>query len=236
MLTKKQLELLLFIDAHMKTHHTAPSFEEMKEAVKLRSKSGIHRLVTALEERGFLRRLPHRARALEVVKVPQPRSEERPHLVPSSGLRGNVIPGDFGQQERAGNAAPGRPRVVSVPLYGRIAAGVPIEALRDESTRLDLPASLLGSGEHYALEVEGDSMIEAGIFDGDTAIIQRCDTAENGAIVVALVDDNEVTLKRLRRKGESIALEPANPAYETRIFGPSRVRVQGRLVGLIRRY
>ena len=240
MLTKKQLELLLFIDAHMKTNHTAPSFEEMKEAVKLRSKSGIHRLVTALEERGFLRRLPHRARALEVVKVPQQQragGEDRPHLVPaSSGLRGNVIPGDFGQQERAGKPATARPRVVSVPLYGRIAAGVPIEALRDESTRLDLPASLLGSGEHYALEVEGDSMIEAGIFDGDTALIQRCDSAENGAIVVALVDDNEVTLKRLRRKGESIALEPANPAYETRIFGPSLVRVQGRLVGLLRRY
>ncbi len=240
MLTKKQLELLLFIDSHMKSHHTAPSFEEMKEAVKLRSKSGIHRLVTALEERGFLRRLPHRARALEVVKVPQQRiavsGEDRPHLVPSSGgLRGNVIPGDFGQQqERGGGAA--RARVVSVPLYGRIAAGVPIEALRDESTRLELPSSLLGSGEHYALEVEGDSMINAGIFDGDTALIQRCETAENGAIVVALVDDSEVTLKRLRRKGESIALEPANPAYETRIFGPSRVRVQGRLVGLMRRY
>ncbi|MSO74605.1 MAG: transcriptional repressor LexA [Alphaproteobacteria bacterium] len=241
MLTKKQLELLLFIDSHMKTNHTAPSFEEMKEAVKLRSKSGIHRLVTALEERGFIRRLPHRARALEVVKVPQQRvvgGEDRPHLVPSSnGLRGNVISGDFGQQqERTGGASTSRPRVVSVPLYGRIAAGVPIEALRDESTRLDLPASLLGSGEHYALEVEGDSMIDAGIFDGDTALIQRCETAENGAIVVALVDDSEVTLKRLRRKGESIALEPANPAYETRIFGPSRVRVQGRLVGLMRRY
>ncbi len=237
MLTKKQLELLLFIDSHMKSNHTAPSFEEMKEAVKLRSKSGIHRLVTALEERGFLRRLPHRARALEVVKVPQQRgAEERPYLVPASGgLRGNVIPGDFGQQERANNAA-ARPRVVSVPLYGRIAAGAPIEALRDEATRLDLPASLLGSGEHYALEVEGDSMINAGIFDGDTALIQRCDSAENGAIVVALVDDSEVTLKRLRRKGESIALEPANPAYETRIFGPSRVCVQGRLVGLLRRY
>jgi len=236
-LTKKQLELLLFIDSHLKTHGTAPSFEEMKEAVKLRSKSGIHRLVTALEERGFLRRLPHRARALEVTKIPQPRTEElRPQLVASNtGPRGNVIPGDFGQ-DRNGNGQGNRPRTISVPLYGRIAAGAPIEALRDESTRIDLPTSFLGTGEHYALEVEGDSMIEAGIYDGDTAIIQRCDTAHNGTIVVALVDDNEVTLKRLRRKGESIALEPANPAYETRIFGPSRVRVQGRIVGLLRRY
>ncbi|MGD9535793.1 MAG: transcriptional repressor LexA [Alphaproteobacteria bacterium] len=235
MLTKKQLELLLFIDSHMKKHQTAPSFEEMKEAVKLRSKSGIHRLVTALEERGFLRRLPHRARALEVMKLPQQKGEERPHLVSSASRPANVIPGDFGH-DRGNGAGNGRPRVVSVPLYGRIAAGAPIEALRDDTARLDLPTSLLGSGEHYALEVEGDSMIEAGIFDGDTAIIQRCDTAENGTIVVALVDDSEVTLKRLRRKGESIALEPANPAYETRIFGPSRVRVQGRLIGLLRRY
>jgi repressor LexA len=240
MLTRKQLELLLFIDAHLKTHGTAPSFEEMKEAVKLRSKSGIHRLVTALEERGFLRRLPHRARALEVTRIPQTRGEDvRPQLVASNpGPRGNVIPGDFGQERSSppGNGAASRPRTVSVPLFGRIAAGAPIEALRDETNRIDLPTSLLGPGEHYALEVEGDSMIDAGIIDGDTAIIQRCDTAENGTIVVALVDDNEVTLKRLRRKGESIALEPANPAYEARIFGPSRVRVQGRLVGLIRRY
>jgi repressor LexA len=234
-LTKKQLELLLFIDAHMKKHQTAPSFEEMKEAVRLRSKSGIHRLVTALEERGFLRRLPHRARALEVMKLPQQKSEERPHLVSSGSRPANVIAGDFGH-DRSNAGGNGRPRVVSIPLLGRIAAGAPIEALRDDTARLELPTSLLGSGEHYALEVEGDSMVEAGIFDGDTAIIQRCDTAENGTIVVALVDDSEVTLKRLRRKGESIALEPANPTYETRIFGPSRVRVQGRLVGLIRRY
>jgi repressor LexA len=236
-LTRKQLELLLFIDSHLKSHGTAPSFEEMKGAVRLRSTSGIHRLVTALEERGFLRRLPHRARALEVVRVPQTRGEEaRPHLVPAGSTpRTNVIPGDFGH-ERPGNGSGARGRLISVPLYGRIAAGAPIEALRDDSARIELPASLVGTGEHYALEIEGDSMIDAGIYDGDTAVIQRCDTAENGAIVVALVDDNEVTLKRLRRKGESIALEPANQTYETRIFGPNRVKVQGRLVGLLRRY
>jgi repressor LexA len=170
-----------------------------------------------------------------VTKLPQQKSEERPHLVSSGSRPANVIAGDFGH-DRSSASGNGRPRVVSIPLLGRIAAGAPIEALRDDTARLELPTSLLGSGEHYALEVEGDSMVDAGIFDGDTALIQRCDTAENGTIVVALVDDSEVTLKRLRRKGESIALEPANPTYETRIFGPSRVRVQGRLVGLIRRY
>lgn len=235
MLTRKQLELLQFIDSHLRSHGTAPSFEEMKLAVSLRSKSGIHRLVAALEERGFLRRLPHRARALEVVHMPQMRgSEARPHLVART-MRGNVIQGAFGQ-ERSADAADTGAASVGIPLYGRIAAGAPIEAWRDETSTIELPATMLGSGEYYALEVEGDSMIEAGILDGDTAIIERCDAADNGTIVVALVDDNEVTLKRLRRKGESIALEPANAAYETRIFGPHRVRVQGRLAGLLRKY
>lgn len=234
MLTRKQLELLIFIDEHLKEHGTAPSFEEMKEAVHLKSKSGIHRLVTALEERGFLRRLPHRARALEVLKLP-PSHDSGVERLPAGGFEPSVIQGDFRQQRMETHASDGEDSV-TLPLFGRIAAGRPIEALRDESNTIDVPASLLETGEHYALEVDGDSMVDAGIFDGDTAIIQRCDTADNGAIVVALVDDHEVTLKRLRRKGESIALEPANKSYETRIFGPSRVKVQGRLTGLIRKY
>lgn len=230
-LTKKQLELLLFIDSHLTSNGTAPSFEEMKEAVNLRSKSGIHRLVTALEERGFLRRLPHRARALEVVKLPPSHPGEAPQR--AGGFKPSVIEGNFGH----GRPVSGKgDESVGLPLYGRVAAGMPIEALRDESNSIDVPASLLGSGEHYALEVDGDSMVDAGILDGDMAIIERCDTAENGAIIVALVDDAEVTLKRIRRKGESIALEPANSAYETRIFGPGRVKVQGSLKGIIRKY
>ena len=233
MLTKKQLELLLFIAGHLKKHGTAPSFEEMKMAVNLKSKSGIHRLVTALEERGFLRRLPHRARALEITKLPWSHHAE----VAEPGNRGfhpSVIEGDFSQNRNNRAAEPSES--VSLPLYGRIAAGMPIEALRDESNTISIPATMLGKGDHYALEIDGDSMIEAGILDGDTAVIERCETAENGTIVVALVDESEVTLKRLRRKGESIALEPANMSYETRIFGPGRVRVQGRLTGIIRSY
>tara|TARA_Y100000588_G_scaffold231585_1_gene245326 strand:- start:612 stop:1313 length:702 start_codon:yes stop_codon:yes gene_type:complete len=232
-LTKKQLELLLFIDQHLKHHGTAPSFEEMKIAVNLKSKSGIHRLVTALEERGFLRRLPHRARALEVAKLP-PSHGASSHSSSGKAFRPSVIEGDFTQGRDRRPADP--EEVISIALYGRIAAGLPIEAMRDESTSIGVPATMLGNGDHYALEVDGDSMIEAGIFDGDTAIIKRCETADNGSIVVALVDDSEVTLKRLRRKGESIALEPANEIYETRIFGPGRVRVQGRLVGILRNY
>ena len=233
MLTKKQLELLLFIDGHLKEQGTAPSFEEMKKAVNLKSKSGIHRLVTALEERGFLRRLPHRARAMEITKLPPSHGAQA--VQPAhKGFHPSVIEGDFSQSRghRASDSSAG----VSLPLYGRIAAGMPIEALRDDTNFIDVPAGLLAKGDHYALEVDGDSMIEAGILDGDTAIIERCESAENGAIVVALVDESEVTLKRLRRKGESIALEPANKAYETRIFGPGRVRVQGRLAGLMRNY
>jgi repressor LexA len=233
MLTKKQLELLLFIDGHLKEQGTAPSFEEMKKAANLKSKSGIHRLVTALEERGFLRRLPHRARALEITKLPPSHGVQAAQPA-HKGFHPSVIEGDFSQSR--GHRASDSSASVSLPLYGRIAAGMPIEALRDDTNFIDVPAGLLAKGDHYALEVDGDSMIEAGILDGDTAIIERCESAENGAIVVALVDESEVTLKRLRRKGESIALEPANKAYETRIFGPGRVRVQGRLAGLMRNY
>ena len=234
MLTKKQRELLLYINQRLTATGISPSFDEMKDALSLKSKSGIHRLVSGLEERGFIRRLPHRARALEVVKLPEESAAgvagERSRFSPT------VIRGDFT------GALPGAPvapdvAAVDLPLYGRIAAGTPIEALRDQSMTVGVPASMLSRGsEHYALEVAGDSMIDAGILDGDTVIIQRSDTAENGAVVVALVDNEEVTLKRLRRRGASIALEPANKAYETRIFGPDRVKVQGRLVALMRRF
>jgi repressor LexA len=240
MLTRKQYELLVFINRRLSDGGVSPSFEEMKEALGLKSKSGIHRLISGLEERGFIRRLPHRARALEVVRLPEDTA--------ISGARGRsggtaersrfsptVIRGDFKA------ALPGTPisssdEAVQLPLYGRIAAGTPIEALRDQSNSIGVPAGMLGNGEHYALEVAGDSMVDAGILDGDTVLVQRCDTAESGQIVVALIDNNEVTLKRLRRRGDSIALEPANKDYETRIFGPDRVKVQGRLVGLLRRY
>ena len=234
MLTRKQYELLVFIHKHLNEHGISPSFDEMKDALNLRSKSGIHRLVGGLEERGFIRRLPHRARALEVVKLPE-ESAVAP-AVERGRFSPNVIRGDFR------GSLPGTPvtqdvEALDLPLYGRIAAGTPIEALRDQTATVGVPTSLLGrSGEHYALEVAGDSMIDAGILDGDTIIIQRCDTAENGTVVVALVDNEEVTLKRLRQRGASIALEPANKAYETRIFGPDRVQVQGRLVALMRRF
>jgi repressor LexA len=255
MLTRKQHELLLFINRHLSEHGVSPSFDEMKEALNLKSKSGIHRLITGLEERGFLKRLAHRARALEVVRLPgeaavtatgaTPLAGKRePGFVPPSGFVPNVIPGRF--RGPLSGAAPANPpptgagegdgEAVNIPLYGKIAAGTPIEALRDPANTIAVPPAMLGRGEHYALTIEGDSMIEAGILDGDTVVIERCDTAENGAIVVALVDDIEATLKRLRRNRGSIALEPANAAYETRIFGPDRVKVQGKLVGLIRRY
>jgi repressor LexA len=239
MLTRKQFDLLTFINRRLAETGISPSFDEMKEALGLKSKSGIHRLITGLEERGFIRRLAHRARALEVLRLPEkaaiPVGIQAAAAAPPTRFSPNVIHGNFrgalpGAQPAAESEA------VELPLYGRIAAGTPIEALRDHTAAIDVPASILGNGEHYALEVDGDSMIEAGIFDGDTIIIQRCDTAESGTVVVALIDDQEVTLKRLRRKGDSIALEPANPAYETRIFGPDRVQVQGRLVGLMRKY
>ena len=235
MLTRKQYELLIFINRRLSDGGVSPSFEEMKEALGLKSKSGIHRLISGLEERGFIRRLPHRARALEVVKLPEESAAspaaERSRFSPT------VIRGDFkAALPGASTSISSDGEAVQLPLYGRIAAGTPIEALRDQTNSIGVPAGLLGNGEHYALEVAGDSMVDAGILDGDTVLIQRCETAESGQIVVALVDSNEVTLKRLRRRGDSIALEPANKDYETRIFGPDRVKVQGRLVGLMRRY
>ena len=245
MLTRKQYELLIFIDRRLRSTGVSPSFDEMKEALDLKSKSGIHRLITGLEERGFIRRLPHRARALEVIKLPEnlsldslPESEDLPQPIPEAveppKFSPNVIRGDF-KAAMPGASVGIAADAIDLPLYGKIAAGTPIEALRGPET-VSVPASLLGRGDHYALTVEGDSMIDAGILDGDTVILRRCDTADSGAIVVALVDGAEATLKRLRRKGDSIALEPANQKYETRIFGPDRVTVQGRLVGLLRQY
>jgi repressor LexA len=255
MLTRKQHELLIFIDRHLKTSGYSPSFDEMKEALNLRSKSGIHRLISALEERGFLSRRHHQARALEVLRLPgdsgptmavvggqsaTPRpvavlrdQPKRPEASP--GFAPTVIQGDFSARLAGVRAAP-EVGAVQLPLYGRIAAGLPIEAMRDTTSYFEVPVALLGPGEHYALEVAGDSMIDAGIQDGDTVIIRRAETAENGQIVVALVDEEEVTLKRLRRRGNSVALEPANQRHESRIFPAERVRVQGRLVALMRRY
>ena len=234
MLTRKQHELLVFIDRHLKSTGFSPSFEEMKDALSLRSKSGIHRLISALEERGFLQRRHHRARALEVTRLPEGMADIADVAAPPT-FQPNVIRGDFSPR-LPGVRAPEAATAVQLPLYGRIAAGLPIEAMRDSPDHIEVPTALLGAGEHYALEVAGDSMIDAGILDGDTVIIRRSDTAENGQIVVALVDENEVTLKRLRRRGASIALEPANTRHETRIFPADRVRVQGRLVGLLRNY
>lgn len=222
MLTKKQYELLIFINERLKETGVSPSFDEMKEALHLKSKSGIHRLITALEERGFVRRMPHRARALDIVKLPDT-------MTPSLS---KVVRANTPRLPRPSNDD----KSIPVAVMGRIAAGTPIEALQNESHQISIPIELMRSGEHYALEVHGDSMIDAGILDGDTAIIQRCDTAENGEIVVALVEGHEATLKRLRRKGDMIALEAANPAYETRIFRGEQIRIQGRLAGLIRKY
>ena len=225
MLTAKQKELLLYIHERIKETGVSPSFDEMKEALDLASKSGIHRLITALEERGFLRRLPHRARALEVLKMP----DSAATAAPPKG-RQSFRPSVVGEGRSNGASAAG------IPILGQIAAGVPIEAIQSEVGRITPPEDLLGSGDHFALEVKGDSMIQAGILDGDVVIIKRSETADSGDIVVALVDNEEATLKRLRKRGNSIALEAANPAYETRIFGPDRVRVQGKLVAMIRRY
>ena len=243
MLTRKQHELLTFIDKHLKATGFSPSFEEMKEALQLRSKSGIHRLISALEERGFLRRRHHRARALEVVRLPNEVGREIEVVaaaIPDEeaqtpAFSPNVIQGDFSGRlpgVRAANEA----AAVQLPLYGRIAAGLPIEALRDAGAHVEVPVALLGSGEHYALEVAGDSMIEAGILDGDTVVIRKGESADNGQIIVALIDDAEVTLKRLRRRGNSVALEPANKRHEIRIFPADRVKVQGRLVALLRKF
>jgi repressor LexA len=227
-LTQRQHQLLQFIHGYLRDRGVPPSFEEMRAALRLKSKSGIHRLITGLEERGYIRRLPYRARALEVIRLPN-----GARVVPGAGFGpadAKVVP--FGRP--AGHAADDGP--ANLPLYGRIAAGTPIEALRDHATQVQVPPHLLGQGDHYALEVVGDSMVDAGIQDGDLIVIERSDLASNGDIVVALIDDTEVTLKRLRCKGQTIALEAANPQYETRIFGPNRVKVQGRLIGLMRRY
>ncbi len=232
MLTRKQKELLMFIHERVKEQGVPPSFDEMKEALDLKSKSGIHRLITALEERGFIRRLPHRARALEILKLPE---SVNASLGGGQGFSPSVIEGSLGRVRVSDDGGPSS-NIVSIPVMGQIAAGVPIEAIQNRSRTIDVPPDLLTRGEHFALDVKGDSMIEAGILEGDTVIIRRSDTANNGDIVVALVDQEEATLKRLRRRGDSIALEAANPAYETRIFGPDRVDVQGTLVGLIRVY
>ncbi|WP_022721656.1 transcriptional repressor LexA [Rhodopseudomonas sp. B29] len=235
MLTRKQLELLRFINERLKEAGVPPSFDEMKDALDLRSKSGIHRLITALEERGFIRRLPNRARAIEVIKLPElggaPQSARR-------GFTPSVIEGNLGKVRPPQPASTGEDdsRNVAVPVMGRIAAGTPIEALQTRSHTISVPADMLGSGEHYALEVRGDSMVEAGILDGDMALIQRNESADTGDIVVALIDEEEATLKRFRRRGASIALEPANAAYEVRILPPNRVRIQGKLIGLYRKY
>lgn len=233
MLTRKQYELLMFIDERLRATGISPSFDEMKDALDLKSKSGIHRLITGLEERGFIRRLAHRARALEVVKLPENLGDQPLPAAPAK-FSPKVITGNFNLVGATPVASVAD--AVSLPLYGKIAAGTPIEALRDNSASVEIPAALIGGGSHYALTIEGDSMIEAGILDGDTVVIRECSSADNGTIVVALVDDQEATLKRLRRKGASIALEPANKAYETRILPESRVKIQGRLVGLLRNY
>lgn len=239
MLTRKQTELLLFINQRLIEDGVSPSFEEMKEALDLRSKSGIHRLITALEERGFIRRLPHRARALEVMRLPETAAfaGEKPAAIEAANddvaaqrsARGPARNADRGANVQ-GEA------IVNLPLYGRIAAGTPIEALRDPSSMVEVPAAMLGRRASFALEVAGDSMVEAGIIDGDTIIVEECDAADSGEIVVALIDGEEATLKRLRRSKGAVALEAANPAYETRVYSPDRVRIQGRLRGLLRRY
>lgn len=236
MLTEKQKELLLFIHERMQERGVPPSFDEMKDALDLASKSGIHRLITALVERGFIRRLPHRARAIEVIKLPE---NEQPRVEPRKiGFQPSVIEGS-GPRHKEVAPLPhtlSESRVVSVPVMGRIAAGTPISAIQNHTHDIPCPPDLLATGEHFALEVKGDSMIDAGIHEGDIVIVKRCDNAENGDIVVALVEKEEATLKRLRKKGTTIALEAANPDYKTRIFGPDQVDIQGRLVALMRRY
>src|SRR5476651_1349505 len=234
MLTRKQYELLRFINERLKEAGVPPSFDEMKDALDLRSKSGIHRLITALEERGFIRRLPNRARAIEVIKLPELSGSGGGNS--RRGFTPSVIEGNLGKVRTGGGLEDDASRPVSVPVMGRIAAGTPIEALQTRSHTISVPPDMLGSGEHYALEVRGDSMVDAGILDGDMALIQRNETAETGDIVVALIDDEEATLKRFRRRGASIALEPANTSYEVRILPPNRVKIQGKLIGLYRKY
>ncbi|MDA8010081.1 MAG: transcriptional repressor LexA, partial [Alphaproteobacteria bacterium] len=223
MLTPKQHRLLLYISEEVKKNGYAPSYDEMRDALNLRSKSGIHRLIASLEERRFIRRLPHKARAIEIMRLP---GDDPSPVVDSRRLR----PLSIAPRGEAGG------EVVSLPLFGVIAAGTPVEALAHSDRFIDVPGTMIGRGENYALTVRGDSMIDAGILDGDTVIIEPCESPRNGEIVVALIEDQEVTLKRLRRRSGAVALEPANVDHETRIFPPDRVRFQGRLIGLIRRY
>ncbi len=238
MLTRKQHELLMFIYERIRESGVSPSFDEMKDALGLKSKSGIHRLITALEERGFIKRLAHRARALEILRLPDDTVTGRGSIVRNrpKGFSPSVIEGSLGRQVKIPDSGSKDGQALDVPVLGRIAAGTPIEALQNNTHNVSVPIEMMTAGDHYALEVQGDSMIQAGILEGDVVVVQRSDTAVNGDIVVALVDSNEATLKRFRRRGDTIALEAANPAYETRIFGPDRVQVQGRLVGLLRRY
>jgi repressor LexA len=256
MLTRKQHELLTFIHERMRESGVPPSFDEMKEALDLKSKSGIHRLITALEERGFIRRLPYRARALEVIRLPDsvatpPRGRFNPSVV-EGGLqlrgksKGEGSSSEGGRGDAGGDGARGRhaaaqaeppgERSIAIPVMGRIAAGTPISAIQTPMNTIAMSPDFLSGGEHYALEVRGDSMIEAGILDGDTVVIRKQDIANTGDIIVALIDDEEATLKRFRRRGSSIALEAANPSYETRVLGPDRVKIQGKLISLVRRY
>lgn len=229
MLTKKQRELLIYINEHMSNDDVAPSFEEMKDALGLKSKSGIHRLITGLVERGYLERLPHRARALAITKLPEGFSTTANKQQNQSAFGSNSS-----ISTNIGMAA--NHHFMDVPLYGKIAAGTPIEAIQHEGNSIPVPHTMIGTGEHYALTVQGDSMINAGIHDGDTVIIQRCKSAENGTIIVALVDGEEATLKRLRRAGNKIVLEPENDTYEPQILEPERVEIQGRLASLLRSY
>ena len=229
MLTNKQFDLLQFIDNQLKSKGVPPSFDEMKNALGLKSKSGIHRLIKGLEERGFIRRLPHRARALEILKLPTNLNLTEKQ---KGDFEPNVIDGGLSIESLRNE----NEQLSQIPFYGKIAAGFPLEAVRDENNTIDIPTAMLGRGHHYALEVQGDSMINAGIHNGDTAVIERNETAENGTIVVALVDDQEVTLKRLRRRGQSIALEPENEQHETQIYGPGRVKIQGHLKVIFRQY
>jgi len=241
-LTQRQLQLLQFIDGYARENGVPPSFEEMRRALRLKSKSGIHRLISGLEERGYIRRLAHRARALEIVRAPAQDAAQHRTTQGSAIMAGrsvdaasNVVWAPF----PAGRKRPllaGTPGSQGLPVYGRIAAGTPIEALADGSDTIGVPDMMIGDGQHYVLEVVGNSMVEAGILDGDFVVIKQCESAESGEIVVALIEDREVTLKRLRKRGASIALEAANPAFETRIFGPHQIQVQGKLVGLLRRY
>ena len=235
MLTRKQYELLVFVHERLKESGVPPSFDEMKDALDLRSKSGIHRLIKALEERGFIKRLPNRARAIEVIRLPE---SMQPSLAPNRnrGFAPSVIEGNLGRLRAPVGESANSNEPVMIPVMGRIAAGTPIEAIQIQSHIIGVPADMLSPGDHFALEVRGDSMIDAGILEGDTVLLRRTDTADTGDIVCALVDDEEATLKRFRRRGASIALEPANTAYEVRILPPTRVRIQGKMVGLFRRY